>query len=372
MGLARRFPGRRWAVEGCNGVGKNLAQRLVAGGETVHDVSTRASSLVRAFASNSARKTDDTDAHSIALVGLRRPDLPQVVRDQRTEMLRLLSQRRRELVGLRTQAVCRLHRELLVLIPGGAKLRLTAAAAGRLLSSVRPRDEVDRLRKQLVRDQLADMVAIDKRVAAVNAEIRTAVRASGTGLTSIRGIGAVNTAMVLGEVTDVARFATRHHFAAYNGTAPAQWGSGGDTHDRVNLGGNRRLNHALHIAAITQARYPGPGRDLYLRKLAEAKTKKEALRALKRRISDSVYRQLLADAADRDALGTGPGGQMGAALSSSAADRSPVISTSDRPQPGPVSADDTPAHDKPPKRSPARSRRPRNAPTRRPRQAQSA
>ena len=149
-------------------------------------------------------------------------------------------------------------------------------------------------------------------------------------------------------------------------------GSGGDIHDRVNLGGNWRLNHALHIAAITQARYPGPGREFYLRKLAEAKTKKEALRALKRRISDSVYRQLLADADARDAAGTGPGGQMGATLSSSAADRPPVISTSDKPQPGPVSADDTPAPNQPRKRSPAASRRPRNAPTRSPRQAQSA
>jgi transposase len=295
-----------------------------------------------------------------------------VRRDERAEVLRLLSGRRRELVGLRTQAVCRLHRELVILIPGGASRRLTAAKARALLGGVRPVDEVARLRKALARDQLADLVAIDKRLAAINAEIRAAVATSRSQLTELVGIGPVNAAMVIGEVADVARFATRHHFAAYNGTAPAQWGSGGDIHDRVNLGGNRRLNHALHIAAITQARYPGPGRNLYRRKLAEGKTKKEALRALKRRISDSVYRKLLADAAGRGAVGTGPGGQMGAALSSSAADRSPVVSTSDRPQPGPVSPDDTPAPDQPPKRSSARSRRPRNAPTRRPRQAQSA
>ena len=372
MAQAREFPHRVWAIEGCNGVGKNLAHRLVAGGERVLDVSTRKSSLVRALATNSGRKTDDTDAYSIALVGLRSTDLPVVVRDPQTELLRLLSHRRKELVGLRTQAVCRLHRELVILIPGGAARRLSATRTRALLNGIRPRDEVDRLRKQLAHDQLVDLVAIDKRLAAINIEIRDAVRATGTTLTEIFGIGSVNAAMILGEVGQVARFTSRHHFAAYNGTAPAQWGSGGDTHDRVNLGGNRRLNHALHIAAITQARYPGPGRDFYLRKLAEAKTKREALRALKRRISDSVYRQLLADADARDIVGTGPGGQMGAALSSSAADRSPVISTSDRPQPGPVSADDTPAPDHPSKRSPARSRRPRNAPTRRPRQAQSA
>jgi transposase len=369
MGLARQFPSRRWAVEGCNGVGKNLAQRLVALGEPVHDVSTRSSSLVRAFATNSARKTDDTDAHSIALVGLHRPDLPVVARDERVEMLRLLSQRRRELVGLRTQAVCRLHRELLVLIPGGANRRLTAAAARNLLASIRPRDEVDRLRKQLARDQLTDLVAIDKRVTGINAEIRAAVRATGTRLTRIAGIGPVNAAMVLGEVADVARFASRHHFAAYNGTAPAQWGSAGDVHDRVNLGGNRRLNHALHIAAITQSRYGGPGRKYYLRKLAEGKTRKEALRAVKRRISDSIYRQLLADADTQHPTGTGPGGQLGATLSSGAADRSPMVDTSEKPQPGPVTVDPTPA-------SPGNRVRPRRtrttAPTHRRRQAQSA
>jgi transposase len=372
MVLARRFPQRAWAVEGCNGVGKNLAHRLVAGGETVLDVSTRKSSLVRALATNSGRKTDDTDAYSIALVGLRSTDLPMVVRDEQAELLRLLSGRRRELVGLRTQAVCRLHRELVILIPGGASRRLSAAKARALLNAVRPRDEVDRLRKQLARDQLVDLVAIDNRLAAINTEIRTAVRATGTSLTDIFGIGSVNAAMVIGEVGQVARFATRHHFAAYNGTAPAQWGSGGDTHDRVNLGGNRRLNHAVHIAAITQARYPGPGRDLYRRKLAETKTKKEALRALKRRISDSVYRQLLADAKAHEREVTGPGGQVGAALSSSAANRSPVVSTSDRPQPGPVTTDPTPAAPTAGRRSSARSRRPENAPTRRRRQAQSA
>ena len=213
--LARRFPRRTWAVEGCHGVGKNLAQRLVAGGETVLDVSTRKSSLVRALATNSGRKTDDTDAYSIALVGLRTEDLPVVVRDERAEVLRLLSGRRQELVGLRTQAVCRLHRELVVLIPGGASRRLTAAKARALLAGIRPADEVSRLRKALARDQLADLVAIDKQLAAINVEIRAAVAASQSTLTDLVGIGPVNAAMVIGEVADVARFATRHHFAAY-------------------------------------------------------------------------------------------------------------------------------------------------------------
>ena len=311
MVLARRFPRRVWAVEGCNGVGKNLAPRLVAGGETVLDVSTRKSSLVRALATNSGRKTDDTDAYSIALVGLRTPDLPVVRRDERTEMLRVLTHRRGELVGLRTQAVCRLHRELVILIPGGASRRLTAGRARALLTSVRPPDEVARLRKQLAREQLADLVAIDKRIKVIGTQIRAALRTTASRLTDIYGIGPVNAAMVIGEVGEVARFATRHHFAAYNGTAPAQWGSGGDTHDRVNLGGNRRLNHAVHIAAITQARYDGPGHDYYQRKIAEGKTKKEALRALtadQRHHLPPVGRRRRRDQSSGDGPGRASGG----------------------------------------------------------------
>ena len=237
---------------------------------------------------------------------------------------------------------------------------------------MRPADEVDRLRKTLARDQLTDLVAVDRRLAAINTEIRAAVRAAGTGLTGLFGIGSVNAAMVIGEIAEVARFESRHHFAAYNGTAPAQWGSGGDVHDRVNLGGNRRLNHAVHIAAITQARYPGPGRDYYQRKLAEGKTTKEALRALKRRISDSIYRQLLIDATTHKQARTGPGGQVGAALSSSAANRSPVVSTSDKPQPGPVTTNPKPASHNSGQHSSRAPQRPRNAPARGHRQAQPA
>ena len=138
MAFARRFPRRPWAVEGCDGVGKNLAQRLVAGGETVLDVSTRKSSLVRAFATNSGRKTDDTDAYSIALVGLWTADL-LVVRAETGRGAAAARQRRRELVGLRTQAVYRVHRELQILIPGGASRRLTAARARALLARSAPR-----------------------------------------------------------------------------------------------------------------------------------------------------------------------------------------------------------------------------------------
>jgi transposase len=205
-----------------------------------------------------------------------------------------------------------------------------------LLASIRPRDEMGRLRRRLAADQLADLVALDKKLAAVEAEIRAMVKRTPTGLPDVYGIGPVITATVIGEVGDVARFRDRHHFASYNGTAPDDKGSAGRPVHCVNLKGNRRLNHAIHMAAITQIRNRrSPGRTYYERKLAEAKTNKEALRCLKRRISDVVYRQLLADA-ERQAK-AGPGGQTGTTLQSSVTGPTPTAGSSDKPQLGPAS-----------------------------------
>jgi transposase len=231
--------------------------------------------------------------------------------------------------------VNRFHRDLVGLIPGGAPRALTATKAKALLAGVRPRDEVGRLRRQLTADLLADLVALDKKLAAAEAEIRSTVKRTPTGLPDIYGIGPVITATILGQVGDIARFRDRHQFASYNGTAPDDKGSAGRPVHCVNLKGNRQLNHAIHMAAITQIRNRrSPGRAYYERKLAEAKTKKEALRCLKRRISDTIYRQLVDDA-DRRAE-AGPGGQAGTTLQSSVTGPTPTAGSSDKPQPGPT------------------------------------
>lgn len=154
-----------------------------------------------------------------------------------------------------------------------------------------------------------------------------------TSVVEVRGVGPVVAAIVLGEVRDVSRFPTKHHFASYNGSAPTTWGSAGDARPCVNLRGNRRLNHALHIAAIVQLRFDCEGRRYYLRKIADGKTPKEARRCLKRRISDAIYDQHITDAAQ--AGERGPGGQMGATTKISAADPAPTVGTSIKPQPGP-------------------------------------
>lgn len=330
--FSRQWRPRTWAVEGCNGVGKHLAQRLVAEGERVVDVSTRRAALVRVYAGGNGRKNDDTDAHSIALVALHTPDLVEVRADDRTVAMRLLANRRHELVGLRTQAVCRIHRDLVNLLPGGAPRALTAAKAKQLLAKVRPRDEVGRLRRRLIAEQIADLVAIDRRLHEVGLEIKAAIAETPTGLTRLFGVGPVTTARVLGEVGDIARFRSRHHFASYNGTAPVDSSSGsGPPAYRLNTKGNRKLNHAIHMVAVTQVRNDCAGRAFYLRKQAEGKTPKEALRALKRRISDVIYRQLLEDAAAQ----RGPGGQVGTTPMTSVAGPTPTAGSLVKPQPGP-------------------------------------
>ena len=330
---AKQWRPRTFAIEGCNGVGKHLAQRLVAAGERVVDVATRRAALVRVFAGGNGRKNDDLDAHSIAMVGLHTPELPEVRVDDRAAALRLLSQRRRELVDLRTQCVNRLHRDLVGLVPGGAPRQLSAGRAKAILATIRPRDEMGRLRRQLAADQLADLVTLDRKLTAIDRHIKEMVRRTPTQLPTLYGVGPVITAAVIGEVGDVARFRDRHHFASYNGTAPDDKGSAGSPAYCVNTKGNRRLNHALHMAAITQVRNDTAGRAFYRRKLAEGKTKKEALRALKRRISDAVYRQLVLDAR---AVEVGPGGQVGTALSSSVTGPTPTAGSSEKPQPGPT------------------------------------
>ncbi len=127
--------------------------------------------------------------------------------------------------------------------------------------------------------------------------------ASGTTLTEIFGIAEVGAAVIIGQVGDIARFPTADRFAAYNGTAPIEWSSANPKHPvhRLSRRGNRTLNHVIHIAAVTQTGHRhSPGRPFYDRKRAEGMTSRSAIRALKRRISDAIYRRLVADAGQQN------------------------------------------------------------------------
>jgi transposase len=338
------FPERTWAVEGSNGAGRPLAQRLLADGEHVVDVPAKLSARARLLDTGHNRKTDAHDAHAVAVAAVRTKSLRVLSHDSELEVLRMLVDRRDELARAKVQAVNRLHRLLAELVPGKAKKDITAGQARTILAGVRPRDAVGKTRKRLALEQLTEMVTIEKKITASSKELKAMVLARGSTLMQLTGVGPVVAARILADVGDVARFADRNRFASWTGTAPLDASSGQQIRHRLSRAGNRRANHVIHIAAVSQLRLDSPGRAYYRRKLAAGKTPMEAMRCLKRRISDAIYRQLVADtktaaatatsaAADLDA---GPGGHSGAALQSSAAGSHPHTGTSDQPQPGPA------------------------------------
>ena len=193
-------------------------------------------------------------------------------------------------------------------------------------------------RLELAAEFTADLRRIDVQLRETRKKLAVAVRASGSTVTEVFGVGPVVAATVIGDVRDVSRFASRDRFAAYDGTAPIEVSSGNRKVHRLSLRGNRRLNHAIHMAAINWIRYQhSDGRAYYDKKIAEGKTPKEALRALKRQISDAIYKHLTADAARAAAAGAqGPGGQPGNDSVASAAGSHPERQLFGQATPGPV------------------------------------
>src|SRR5215213_9623210 len=225
---AERFPERRWAVENAGGLGRHLAVRLAAAGESVVDVPPKLSARVRVLSIGNARKNDGLDALATALAASRNERLAAVDPEAASEVLR----------HVRT---------------------------------------------------------LDGKIADLNGRIEAEVEASGTALTEIYGVGPILAARIVGTVGNVARFPTKARFASYCGTAPVEASSGEVVRHRLSLAGNRRLNNALHMVAVCQARSDVRGGAYYRKKMAEGKSRKEALRCLKRRICDAVYRSLVAD-----------------------------------------------------------------------------
>jgi transposase len=320
---AAQWPERTWAVENASGLGYLLAQQLVATGERVLDVPPKLGARVRLLASGDTNKNDPNDARSVAVAALRSPSVRAVVAEDHRAVMKLWAKRHRDLTALRTQVVCRLHAVLCELIPGGVPGQIHSAMVIKVLEAIEPEGAMAEARYELACDHVVDLLRIDDQIRQAKTHLAVAVKASKTTLTGIYGVGAYVAATVKGEVGDVGRFASRHHFAAYNGTAPIEVSSGSRKVYRLSRRGNRRLNHAIHLAAVTQIRHRNsPGRGYYDRKRAEGKTGKEAIRALKRRISDVIYAALLVDAAQ--AVATGPGGQPGNDSPSSAAGSHPV------------------------------------------------
>jgi hypothetical protein len=212
LAAGRKFKDRVWAVEGCNGIGRHLAQRLVADGEPVAGVPAKLSARARLFATGQGRKSDPAGAHSVALAGLHSPGLRVITADDAAVALRLLAGRRDELGVSRTQTINRLHRLLLELVPGGAKKFLSAAQAKDLLAAVRPRDIAGKTRRRLAAGLVTGLTRTGKRIKAAGAGLQQLVTAAGSSLLTPHGIGPSGAARLPGGVGDIARFADKGRF----------------------------------------------------------------------------------------------------------------------------------------------------------------
>lgn len=302
QGWAAPFNQRLWAIESASGLGYLLAQQLVGAGEHVVDVPATLAARVRVLGTGRSNKNDPNDARSVAVAALRSKALTEVREADHAAVLRLLVKRNLDLGRERNRVACRLHVMIAELVPGGVSKELTASHTERILAGVRPATAVDAARLAMAHELLADLRRLDTQKKDLKRRITWAVRASKTSVTDVFCVGPIIAGLLIAYTGDVRRFENRHRFAAYNGTALIEVSSAGRVVHRLSRRGNRTLNYAIHMAAVGQIRHPdSEGRAFYDRKVAEGKTNREALRALKRRVSDAIYHQLLIDAQRQEA-----------------------------------------------------------------------
>ena len=292
---AAEFEPRVWAVEGATGHGALLSQQLVSAGETVLDVPAALSARARLLDSGRKDKTDAHDARSAAIVALRNRNLRSVVAEDHRQILRLLARRHHQLTAARTRAICRLHAVLCEMVEGGLSKNLSAKRAATELRKLRPADAIGLERKRIAGEFLDEVRRVDLALLELRQRIDVAVCAADSTVTDVHGVGPIVAAYLIGYTGDICRFPSAGHYARYNATAPIEASSGPKKRHRLNPNGNRQLNHAIHIAALGQISHDTPGRAYYLKKQTEGKSRKEAMRCLKRRISDAVYQRLRAD-----------------------------------------------------------------------------
>jgi transposase len=287
-------PNRVIGIEGAGSYGAGLARLLLQAGEDVREVPAFLTHRERKK-SPSKGKSDPADAVAIARVVARGEGLSSPERCAVFEDLKMLTDHRDQLVRARTRLINRTHKDLVVSHPGyekripklNSKKNLTAALA--LL-----RGNVS-VRARLIRERVAEIRRLDSKVAAVEKDIAAKVKESGSTLTELEGIGFVVAAKVLGEVGNPTRIRSQGSFAMLSGTAPLEASSGATKRHRLNRGGNRQLNYALHMMARARLNRDADTKAYVARLRIEGKSDKEAMRCLKRHLSNVVYRQLVID-----------------------------------------------------------------------------
>jgi transposase len=293
---ADRFGSDRvWAVEDCRHLSRRLEADLLAAGEVI----VRVPPKLMAHCRDSARtygKSDPIDALAVARAALREPGLPCARLDGPERELRLLVDHREDLVAERTRMLSRLRWHLHELDPcwdpaprSLVRQKNIAAVAARLAG-------LDGMVARIAADIAARITALTADIRSLEREITARVRVMAPSLLALPGVAELTAAKIVAETAGVRRFKSKDAYARHNGTAPLPVWSGNQTRHRLSRTGNRQLNCAIHRIAVTQKRCHAQAGAYLNKRTAAGNTDTEALRALKRKISDTVYRRLLADA----------------------------------------------------------------------------
>ena len=293
---SEQFTERLWAVENARGLGRHLSQWLVARDEVVLDVSTSATARVRELSRGGRRKNDVIDAAAAASVAAMQGDAARVSAEDATTVFAMFEERRANVAAQRVRLANQLHALLRDLIPGGVPLALTAKSAANVLRTVRPVWAPERTRKELAQDLVRDLRAVDMSLAEIQKRMSDALDERGTTLRDVDGVGPITAARLIGRTGRASRFRSADAFAAYAGVAPVEVASGDKQRHRLSRSGDRQLNSAIHLAAVTQVRMrESIGRHYYDKKIGEGKTRNEAMRCLKRRLAAHLWRLMIAD-----------------------------------------------------------------------------
>jgi transposase len=292
---AAQWEERRWALEDCRPFTRRLESELLGAGEAVLRVSPKLMADARRVGRERG-KSDPIDARAVARAALREPDLPRAQLDCPSREVKLLLDHHDDLVSERTRRENRLREHLFELDP---EFEIPAGALSRLVWLRRVKRHLDSRAgtvAMLARELTNSVHALSVSISALERELEKRVRALVPNLLALAGCGSLCAARILAEIADVTRFRSKAAFAMFNGTAPIPVWSGSTTQFRLNRGGNRQLNAALHRIAITQIRMQGsPGHAYYQRRLADRNQPADARRALKRQLSNEAYRRLLRD-----------------------------------------------------------------------------
>ena len=285
---------RTFAVEDCRHLSRRLEADMLAAGESI----VRVPPKLMAHARDSARtygKSDPIDALAVARAALREPDLPVARLDGPSRQVRLLVDHRDDLVAENTRHINRLRWHLHELDPAWDPPAKSLGSLRRLNEVAARLADLDGLVAEIAAELVDRITTLTKRVNELERRIATLVSGLAPTLLEIDGVGALTAAKIVGETAGVDRFKSKDAYARHNGTAPLPVWSGNKQRHRLSRTGNRQLNAAIHRIAVTQIRMNDDAKAYMLKRITSGNTKTEALRALKRRLSDVVYRQLQAD-----------------------------------------------------------------------------